>query len=180
MYTRDHESLATRYTESNPVSGLVITMSDRAHAGEYEDKGGAMAALRLRAHFAAAGIAFNCDSIILPDDPDRLRECLISSRDSGVDIVVTTGGTGIGPRDITPDVVLELADKVIPGIMEVVRVRQGLERPLTALSRTVAATVGTMLVYAVPGNPNGVADYMDEILKSVDHLLCVLHGIEAH
>lgn len=180
MGSPDQERLATRYTGAHPLRALVITMSDRAHAGEYQDEGGPLAETRLRAHYALAKLPFECEAVILPDEREELRTQLVTARESGIDIVVTTGGTGIGPRDITPDVVLELSDKVIPGIMEVIRVRHGLERPLTALSRTVAAVVGNTLVYAIPGNPKGVEEYMSEILKTTDHLLCVLHGIETH
>lgn len=180
MATRDQDRLKSRFTAENPLRALVITMSDRAHAGAYEDEGGPAAESRLRSHYIRAGIPFECDSTILPDDGDALATELITAVASGVNIIVTTGGTGVGPRDITPDVVLKHADKVIPGVMEVIRVRHGLERPVTALSRTVAATMGTTLVYVLPGNPKGVEEYLTEVLKTTDHLLCVLHGIEAH
>ena len=180
MSTRDQERLATKYSEANPIRAMIITMSDRAYAKEYEDEGGPMALSRLRAHYTRAELAIECEAVILPDDREVLRKQLVTAREGRIDIVITTGGTGIGPRDITPDVILEMADKVIPGVMELIRARHGQERPLTALSRTVAATMGSTLVYAIPGNPKGVEEYMTELLKTMNHLLCVLHGIEAH
>ena len=113
-------------------------------------------------------------------EAERVAEVLERARDDGVHVVFTTGGTGVGPRDNTPDVVLDMADKVIPGIMELIRMKYGADKPCALISRTVAATLGTMLVYTLPGSTKGVDDYMGEILKSIEHVLCVLHGLDAH
>ena len=98
----------------------------------------------------------------------------------GAHALFTTGGTGLGSRDIAPDVVSEAADRFIPGIMELIRVKYGAEKPVALLSRSVAATKGTMIMYTLPGSPKAVDEYMTEILKTFSHLLCVIHGIEAH
>src|SRR5690606_26652740 len=117
---------------------------------------------------------------VLPDDPETLRARILEACNRGDHIIFMTGGTGVGPRDCTPDVVLELADKTIPGIMEAIRLKYGTEKPLALLSRTVAAVRGTTLLYALPGTPKAVAEYMTEIALTLEHLLVVLHDLGAH
>jgi molybdopterin adenylyltransferase len=180
MQLHDVASLIQHFSADNPMRIEIITMSDRAHAGEYEDAGGPAVQKALDDVYGAIGLAYRISTRILPDDATVLESVLTESRDAGVHVVFTTGGTGVGPRDITPDVVLKLADKVIPGIMELIRVKYGKNKPLAALSRTVAALMGTTLVFALPGSPRGVSEYMVEILKTLDHLLCVVHGIDSH
>jgi len=158
----------------------VITLSDRASAGVYPDKSGAAALEQLQGFFEGTGWRAQFSQTLLPDDACALREALTAARDGGVDIVVTTGGTGIGPRDITPDVVLALADKTIPGVMELVRVKCGMEKPAALLSRSVAAVLGPMLVYALPGSVRAVTEYLTEILKTLEHSLFMIHGIDRH
>lgn len=158
----------------------VITLSDRASSGVYEDKSGAAALEQLRGFFAGTGWRAEFSQSLLPDDAGQLRDALTAARDGGVDVVVTTGGTGIGPRDITPDVVLALADKVIPGVMELVRVKYGTDKPGALLSRSVAAVLGGMLVYALPGSVRAVNEYLGEIVKTLEHSLYMLHGIDRH
>ena len=180
MERSDIARLAQHFSEARPLCIEIITMSDRAHSGEYVDEGGPLVRNALDAFLKDVGIAHSISVRILPDEALELEEALVGMREEGVHAVFTTGGTGIGPRDVTPDVVLKLADKTIPGIVEVIRVKYGSEKPLAALSRTVVAVLGETLVYVLPGSPRGVAEYMVEILKTFDHLLCVLHGIDVH
>jgi molybdopterin adenylyltransferase len=180
MRQNDIARLVTHFSEENPIRIQIITMSDRAHSGEYEDEGGPSIQMSIDGLFKDLDISYQISSRILPDDAALLEEALIQSKNNGVHAVFTTGGTGIGPRDITPDVVLKLADKTIPGIMEIIRVKYGLEKPLATVSRTVATVMGATLVFTLPGSPKGVSEYMTEILKTFDHLLCVLHGIDKH
>ena len=175
----DRERLAAYFTRECPLRVHVITLSDRAARGEYEDLGGPRIQERIERHLGDA-VACSIGREIFPDDAVRLQEALESARDSGVHVVFTTGGTGLGPRDIAPDVVLRLADRTIPGIMEYIRVKYGAEKPVALLSRSVAAVIGPTLVYAVPGNPRAVDEYLDEILKTLDHLLCVIHDLRPH
>jgi len=176
----DRDLLAEQFAAPNALRMLVVTMSDRAAAGVYEDKSGP----RLRTHvedfFSSSNIGVSIDSTILTDDAEGLRETLEQAKRDGVHVVFTTGGTGVGPRDNTPDVVLAMADKTIPGIMELIRMKYGADKPCALISRTVAATLGTMLVYTLPGSTKGVDEYMGEILKSFEHVLCVLHGLDVH
>jgi molybdenum cofactor synthesis domain-containing protein len=180
MGKKDLDRLSGYFSTEYPLRIDIFTMSDRAHAGEYKDEGGPMIEAALDTFFENTGIEYRLCARILPDEADQLEAALVASRDAGVHAVFTTGGTGIAPRDITPDVVLKLADKVIPGVMEVIRVKYGLEKPLATLSRTVAAVLGSTLVFTLPGSPKGVAEYMGEILRVFDHLLCVLHGVDEH
>ncbi|HLD45162.1 MAG TPA: molybdopterin-binding protein, partial [bacterium] len=105
---------------------------------------------------------------------------LLAARTNNSDLVFTTGGTGIGPRDLTPDVVLPLLDKTVPGIMESIRFKYGQNLPSALLSRSVAGVMGTCLVYTLPGSVRAVSEYLAEILKTLPHSLLMLWGIDAH
>jgi len=163
--------------EPRPLRAAVITLSDRASAGEYEDRSGPRVRKHLVDHFSATRWHLETTVTVLPDDADRLRETLAGLRDAGADLVFTTGGTGVGPRDVTPDVIAGMADKLVPGIMDAVRLKHGMEKPNALLSRSVAAVMGSTLVYALPGSVPAVDEYMSEILKTVEHLVKMLHGI---
>jgi len=161
----------------HPFRVAVLTLSDRASRGEYEDRSGPRVRGHLESFFGQTPWHLEVENHLLPDDPVRLRGELTRLRDEGVDIVITTGGTGVGPRDVTPDVVEELADRLIPGIMDVIRVKFGLEKPNAVLSRSVVALLGGTVVYALPGSVKAVDDYMGEILKTMEHVVLMLHGL---
>ena len=102
---------------------------------------------------------------------------------SGTDvynIIITTGGTGIGPRDITIETVAPLLTKEIPGIMEYIRIRYGTEKPNALLSRGVAGIIGKSLIYTLPGSVRAVEEYLTEILKSLKHTIYMQYGIDSH
>ena len=163
--------------EPRPLRAAVVTLSDRAHAGEYEDRSGPRVRERLEEHFRATRWHLVASVTVLPDDAEQLRGVLTRLRDDGVDLVFTTGGTGIGPRDVTPEVVSALADREIPGIMDAIRLKFGADKPNALLSRSVAAVLGGTLVYALPGSVPAVNEYMGELLKTTEHLLKMLHGL---
>ncbi len=170
-------------SNSNPGANLravVITMSDRACRGEYEDRGGAQLREILCAHFVNKTPGLDIETLLLPDEADQLRAALKKARDGGVAMVFVTGGTGVGPRDITPETVEGFCDKTIPGIMEFIRCKYGQQMPEALLSRAVAGTADSMLIYAIPGSPRAVEEYMAEILKTLDHLLVLLSGQDPH
>ena len=123
---------------------------------------------------------FTPHPFLIPDNPGKLQEILVRARSEAPDIIITTGGTGIGPRDITPDVVKPLLDKEIPGIMEAVRMRYGMEKPAALLSRSIAGVMGSTLVFTLPGSVKAVNEYMDEIFKSLSHMIAMLHGLDNH
>jgi len=159
---------------------LVITLSDRASRGDYVDKSGPTVKARLMDYFAGKRWHAQIDTIVLPDDATLLRQELARGREADVDLVFTTGGTGVGPRDIAPDVVIAMADKIIPGIMEWIRIRFGRDNPNALLSRGVAAILGRSIVFTLPGSPRAVTEYMDEILKTMEHILFMMHGVDQH
>ncbi len=158
----------------------VITLSDRAFKGEYEDRSGPRILELLEAFFEKHNNTIETEHTIIPDDPEALRTLLERAEDNKIDVVFTTGGTGVGPRDYTPDVVKVLLDKEIPGIMEAIRLKYGMGKPNALLSRGVAGLMGQTFVYTLPGSVKAVNEYMTEILKTLMHLFYMLHGIDAH
>lgn len=157
-----------------------ITLSDRAAAGVYEDRSGPRVQELINEHFTGTRWHLKLDGVIIPDDEERLLAELDRAAEEGIDFLITTGGTGIGPRDITPDVVAARLDREIPGIMEVIRCKYGTEKPVAQLSRGVAGLMGQTFVYTLPGSVRAVNEYMDEISKTMEHLLLMLYGIDAH
>lgn len=174
------ERLAAHFNAERPFRATVITMSDRAHAGDYEDRGGPLVVEHIEAFCNERDVVPAIQTEILPDEPEMLRDRLLRACWDGADVVIVTGGTGVGPRDITPNVVMGVAEKVIPGIMEMIRMKYGADKPCALLSRTVAATRGRTLIYAIPGSTKGVTEYMAEIAKTLQHLLVVLHELDPH
>jgi molybdenum cofactor synthesis domain-containing protein len=158
----------------------VITLSDRASQGIYADRSGPRIVQRLEEFGQERRWRLDVSVKLLPDDTEMLREELLAARDAGVQVVFTTGGTGIGPRDISPEVVAALADKIIPGVMEHIRLKYGAEKPAALLSRSIAAVMGGTLVYALPGSVKAVDEYMTEILKTLEHSIYMLRGVDAH
>jgi len=158
----------------------IITLSDRAYRGDYADASGPKIRKLLEEFLSGKRWHPAIDLVILPDDADRLRAELISAREAEVDVVLTTGGTGVGPRDITPDVVAQFCDKLIPGIMENIRAKFGTQKPNALLSRSVAAVAGTTLIYALPGSVRAVEEYMGEIFKTLEHLIFMVHDLDIH
>jgi molybdopterin adenylyltransferase len=158
----------------------VITLSDRASRGEYEDRSGPRIIELTYEYFWKNDYAVEIEHTIIPDDPEALRIILGRAEDDRVDVVITTGGTGIGPRDFTPDVVKDLLDKEIPGVMEAIRMKYGDEKPNTLLSRGVAGVMSDTLVYTLPGSVKAVNEYLEEIFKTLRHLIYMLHGLDIH
>ncbi len=158
----------------------VITLSDRASRGEYKDLSGPEVAMQTGDFFSALAWQYELDTEIIPDDPELLENRLIDARNAKYDMVITTGGTGIGPRDITPDVVKPLLDKEIPGIMEHIRLKYGTEKPNALISRGVAGIMGSTFIYTLPGSVKAVKEYMAEIAKVQKHLFLMLMGIDSH
>ncbi len=158
---------------------LIITLSDRASAGQYEDLSGRAIRERITEYFGSIGWSCNVENTIIPDDTVMLAE-LMGKAAAERNIVFTTGGTGIGPRDITVDVIKPLLDRELPGVMEYIRVRYGSENPNALLSRAVAGISGKALVYTLPGSVRAVGEYMAEILRTIRHTVLMQYGIDAH
>ena len=160
-----------------PLALRIVTLSDRAARGEYRDHSGPRVRAMLHEWFEGGRWHPQTSSVVLPDDRQILRQELIRNRDQGTSVVFTTGGTGVGPREITVDVVTDVADKLIPGIMEYIRVKYGAGTPNALLSRSVAATSGKMAIFTLPGNVKAVEEYMTEILPIIERLMRMLRGL---
>jgi molybdopterin adenylyltransferase len=158
---------------------LIITLSDRAYRGEYNDLSGPRIKERLSEFFPSAGWEYSFSIRLIEDDPEVLTDILKTGSET-YNIIFTTGGTGIGPRDITVETVTPLLSKEIPGIMEFIRIKYGSKKPNALLSRGVAGITGKSLIYTLPGSVRAVDEYMDEILKTLKHTVYMQYGIDMH
>jgi molybdenum cofactor synthesis domain-containing protein len=156
---------------------VIITLSDRASKGEYKDISGELINTRIKSHFENKNRILKVERILLPDEKTLLKKQFIKSLEENADIIITTGGTGIGPRDIVPEVINPLLDKKIPGIMDMIRYKYGQQNPAALLSRSVAGLKGKTLVFALPGSPLAVEEYLNEILPVLDHAILMVHGL---
>jgi|ERR1035438_2529542 molybdopterin adenylyltransferase len=150
----------------------VLTISDSVATGEREDLSGPAVVAFCR------GLGWEVmTGLRVSDDPAEIRQQLRELADSGrVDIIVTTGGTGIGPRDNTPEATQAVADRVIPGIAEEMR-RKGAEKTPTAiLSRSMTAVRHKSLIINVPGSPTGAVESLEAVAHLLAHAVHVLHG----
>jgi molybdopterin adenylyltransferase len=158
---------------------LIITLSDRAYRGEYEDLSGPRLREIITGYLSSINWEYSVNLKLIPDDSNILNE-LLNSAAGFYNIIITTGGTGIGPRDITVDTVIPLLTKEIPGIMEFIRIKYGTEKPNALLSRGVAGIIGRSLIYTLPGSVRSVEEYMAEILKTLKHTIYMQYGIDIH
>jgi molybdopterin adenylyltransferase len=159
---------------------FVITLSDRAYRGEYEDQSGPLISKLLVDFYSKENRLIETKLVIIPDETGVLQELLSEARDNGIDLVFTTGGTGIGPRDMTPETVKTVLDKEIPGIMEMIRLKYGIEKPAALLSRSVAGVMGKTLVFTLPGSPRAVNEYCAEIFPVLHHAFLMMAAIDSH
>lgn len=166
--------------ETHTLSVIAVTLSDRANNGVYEDQSGPLLRQRLTNHFKSSQWRAAVDLRLLPDDREKLLELVEEARRTNCSILITNGGTGLGPRDITPDVIRPLLTRELPGIMEYIRVKYSPTLPAAMLSRSLAGMIGTMLVYVLPGSRRAVDEYLDVILSTLDHGLRMIAGFDQH
>lgn len=155
----------------------VITVSDRASRGEYEDRSGPLVGKLLENHFSGIGRECAMEFVVVPDEAAPLEATILKMMAGRVDMIFTTGGTGLASRDITPDVVRPLIEKEISGIMEMIRVKYGKDNPNALLSRSIAGVTGNTLMYVLPGSTGAVKEYCAEIVRTLEHTLYMLHGL---
>ena len=158
----------------------IITLSDRASSGEYEDLSGPKIKETIEKYFKKKNRKYLIESIIIPDNSLQLKKIVLDAKNAKTDCIITTGGTGIGKRDITPDIIKPMLDKEIPGIMDFIRMKYGTEKPNSLLSRSIAGTMDNTLVYVLPGSTKAVEEYMNEILKTMEHLIFMSNDLDVH
>lgn len=158
---------------------LVITLSDRAYAGVYPDKSGMEAKTLITNFFTPTKWHWQIEQLLIPDDADLLKEHLWRAIDNQVDIIFTLGGTGIGPKDFTVDVVNAVCDKMVPGVMEQIRMKYSVN-PHALLSRSVFGVAKKTQIYTLPGSVRAVNEYLEEIFKVLEHAIFMVHGIDNH
>lgn len=158
----------------------IVVLSDRASTGIYEDKSGSLIDKLCKEWFVSKNMKVETNTEIIPDEKDQLTNVISNSFNKNYDIIFTTGSTGIGERDIAPETIKPLLEKEITGIMELVRVKYGMKNPNAVLSRSLAGTKNKTLLFALPGNPKAVNEYLTEIFSVLFHSLLMLHGINGH
>jgi molybdopterin adenylyltransferase len=157
----------------------ILTLSDRASRGEYKDQSGPAIAELCGQYFTQIDRICKVTQHIIPDDARMLKE-LVEKISPTTDVLITTGGTGIGSRDITIETVTPLLNKTIPGIMEMIRIKYGAENPKALISRSIAGVKGKMLVFCLPGSPKAVKEYMTEINEVLEHLIYMVYNFDTH
>jgi molybdenum cofactor synthesis domain-containing protein len=150
------------------ASAFILTVSDRRSAGDAEDLSGPAAEEAL----AGLGVQVAGRNIV-PDDAVAIRT-EVRSRVGRVSLIVTTGGTGIGDRDVTPEALAPIFDKDLPGFGEIMRTGSFSKTPLSIISRGGAGIAGKTLIVMLPGSPKGVKDCLDLVGPAIRHVLRVL------
>ncbi|WP_452176672.1 MogA/MoaB family molybdenum cofactor biosynthesis protein [Georgenia subflava] len=173
-HTPRPERPAHRPSGAAVIRGVVVTVSDRCARGEAEDRSGPLAAELL----AEVGVV--ADVVVVPDGAGHVESALRTALGRGARVVVTTGGTGISPRDRTPEGTRPVLSRELPGIAEAIRARGAAAVPAAVLSRGLAGIAsgrdGEALVVNVPGSPGGVRDAVAVVGPLVQHVVDQLRG----
>ncbi|MBV9593906.1 MAG: MogA/MoaB family molybdenum cofactor biosynthesis protein [Actinobacteria bacterium] len=153
------------------MKAAVITCSNRSATGERPDDSGELLVqlLEEQGHEIIS-------RVVVPDEIDAIRRALRTDLEADADVVITTGGTGLTPTDVTPEAVLGLIDREIPGIAEAIRAAARDRVPTSVLSRGVAGVSGRTLIVTLPGSPGGVRDGMDVLAPLLRHAVDQIGG----
>lgn len=150
----------------------IITISDRASRGQYDDLGGP--ALKT----AALGYGWQVAAeALVPDEKTDIQRAIRTQINQGCQLVLTTGGTGVALRDVTPEAVREIADREIPGFGEAMRMKSLAITPNAILSRSLGAVVGSALVLCLPGKPSGAVECLGFVAGAIPHCVKVLQQV---
>jgi len=162
----------TSFQEKIPANfkAAVIVTSDSTSRGNRQDKSGKVILERL------ASLGISAEYSVIPDDKELIKSCLLGHCSSGINLILTTGGTGLGPRDVTVEAVEEVIDREIPGIMEVARSFGQRRTPYAMLSRGLAGQKGGTLIVTLPGSSRGVEESLDAVFPSILHAFKMMRG----
>ena len=161
-------------TGEQAIQAGVVTVSDKAAAGERKDTSGPL----------LAGLLHNIGvrvvkQDVVPDEPDKIKQALTDLTDTlGVDLVITTGGTGLTPRDVTPEATRDLIEREVPGLAEMLRFEGFNQTPRAVLSRGVAGIRRKTLIINLPGSPKAVREGMDALTPLLPHAVQMLRGVD--
>ena len=154
------------------IDAGIITISDRASRGQYEDQGGP--ALREAAQRCGWRVAAQA---LVPDDRREIQRAIREQAAKGCHLILTTGGTGVSPRDLTPEAVREIASRELPGFGEVMRLESMKITKNAILSRSLAAVVDRALVLCLPGKPRAAVECLGFVAASIPHCVEVLQEV---
>jgi molybdopterin adenylyltransferase len=158
------------------TNAAVLTISDSSSTGKRADRSGPA----IRERLEQLGWSVSVVEVI-PDEAAKISARLSTLADGGqVSAIFTTGGTGVAPRDVTPEATRAVVDREIPGFGEIMRARGRESTPLASLSRSLAGTRGTVLIVNLPGSPQAAVDSLNAIVELVPHVLELLRGQTEH
>lgn len=152
----------------SPLTAAVIVCSDSIHAGEKEDKAGKVITEKLNSLNIIAD-----EFVVIPDDEDLIKKNVLTFCEQELNMIIITGGTGLSPRDNTPQAIVTLIDKEIPGIMEASRSYGQTRTPYAMLSRGIAGMRKNTLILTLPGSTNGAKETMDALFPAILHIFRV-------
>ncbi len=151
----------------------ILTISDKGALGQRYDESGQV----IRDFFSD----LDSDIVnyeVVPDEVDIIRQKLVEWADSsGTDVIITTGGTGLGERDVTPEATLAVVDRVVPGFVEAMRARSLNKTPMAMLSRATAGVRGRSLIINLPGSPKAVRECLEVVLPAIPHAVDIIKGV---
>lgn len=154
------------------MKAAILTISDKGARGEREDRSGPALAAWLKQHSVEV-----VSSKMIPDEPDAIAAQLIAWADGGeCDLILTTGGTGVSPRDRTPEATRAVLDREIPGIGEAMRAASLGKTPFAILSRAVAGMRGRVLIVNLPGSPSGALENLESVWTALPHAVKKIQG----
>lgn len=148
----------------------ILTVSDRVSRGDMDDAGGPAVAAALPEEYDVAARA------VVPDERERIGETLQRWSSGGIDVIFTTGGTGLGPRDVTPEATAQVCDRLVPGIAEALRAAGLRSTQQSMLSRALAGISGQTLIINLPGSPGGAREGVEVVLPVLAHAISTLRG----